>query len=192
MAFAAPVLVERCDIPLKSQVVVESDALVHTSTIEGATTKHNIIGGDAGVDENPNEIRKHLMEHLQSLPPDEVLKLQGILNLLVSEMTETQITEHDVLFCGSNGTTIIKALHFPREVLGTDGPVLLPSATEHVLLAAYSNEFIQHNVDATRNVFTDPSVCEAQWEMFLNGLAEEIAEKHEQEYRDEFDEILAF
>lgn len=144
------------------------------------------------MNENPNEIRQRLMEHLQSLPPDEVLKLQGILNLLVSEMTETQVTEHDVLFCGSNGKTIIKALHFPREVLGTDGPVILPSGTQHVLLAAYSNEFIQRNVDATRNIFPDPEVCEVQWEMFLNSLAEEIAEKHDEDYRDEFDEILAF
>lgn len=144
------------------------------------------------MNEDPNTIRKQLLEHLQSLPPSEVLKLQGILNLLVSEMTETQIVEHDVLFCGSNGQTVIKALHFPREVLGTDGPVILPSGTKHVLLAAYSNEFIQRNVDTTRNIFTDPEVCEVQWEMFLNGLAEEIAEKHGQDYRDEFDEILAF
>lgn len=145
------------------------------------------------MNDDPNTIREQLLAHLQSLPPDEVLKLQGILNLLASEMTETQIMEHDVLFCGSNGTTIIKALHFPREVLGGfDGPVLLPSATKDVLLAAYSNEYIQHNVDATRNIFTDPSVCEVQWEMFLNGLAEEIAEKHDREGRDEFAEILDF
>jgi hypothetical protein len=55
----------------------------------------------------------------------------------------------------------------------------MPSADSKVLLAAYSNEYIQHNVDQTRNIFTDPEVCEKQWELFLNQLAEEIAQAHE-------------
>tara|TARA_B110001454_G_scaffold218524_1_gene246732 strand:- start:2057 stop:2497 length:441 start_codon:yes stop_codon:yes gene_type:complete len=127
-----------------------------------------------------DDIREELLEHLKSLPDPEVRKLNGILALLVQEMLETQDDQHDVLFCGSNGTTIIKALHYPRDVLGdTDGPVLLPSADSKVLLGAYSNEYIQHNVDQTRNIFSDPEVCEQQWELFLNNLAEEIAKAHQ-------------
>jgi len=127
-----------------------------------------------------DDIRQELLEHLKSLPDVEVHKLNDVLSILVREMIETQRSEHDVLFCGSNGTTIIKALHYPRNVLGdVDGPVLLPSADSKVLLAAYSNEYIQHNVDQTRNIFSDPEVCEIQWELFLNELAEEIHQAHE-------------
>jgi hypothetical protein len=180
VAFAAPVLTERGDVPLKPQVVVESDVLVHTSTIGGVAEKSNNSRLQGASMSEKDDIRKELLEHLKSLPDAEVRKLNGVLSILIREMTETQVSEHDVLFCGSNGETVIKALHYPRSVLGdTDGPVLMPSADSKVLLAAYSNEYIQHNVDQTRNIFTDPEVCEKQWELFLNQLAEEIAQAHE-------------
>lgn len=135
-----------------------------------------------------DDIRQELLEHLKSLPDAEVRKLNGVLSILIREMVETQTSEHDVLFCGSNGKTIIKALHYPRNVLGdTDGPVLMPSADSKVLLAAYSNEYIQHNVDQTRNIFADPEVCEKQWELFLNQLAEEIHHAHENASTEDLD-----
>ena len=142
-----------------------------------------------------DDIREELLEHLKSLPDAEVHKLNGILSILVREMVETQVSEHDVLFCGSNGETVIKALHYPRSLLGDkDGPVLMPSADPKVLLAAYSNEYIQHNVESTRNIFTDPAVCEVQWEAFLNSLAEEIHHAHELSPPEElaFEQILPF
>lgn len=130
---------------------------------------------------NPNEIeilRDEILKFLQGLPGPETDKLKNLLDTLAEQMVETQSDGTDVLFCGSDGQTIIKALHFPRAMLNEDGPVILPSADSNVILAAFSDEFVQQNLDEVRNIFQDPSVREHQWEQFLNSLAVKVSRKH--------------
>lgn len=136
----------------------------------------------------PEEIeglRDEIMNFLMQLPGHETLKLKDLMSRLQDEMKEAGGDGTDVLFCGSDGKTIIKAVHYPRSVLGEDGPVILPSADSKVILAAFSDEFVQGNLDEVRNVFADGEVREHQWEQFLNSLAAKVSRKHAES--EEFD-----
>jgi len=123
-------------------------------------------------------LRDQIMRFLESLPGPETTKLKDLMDKLAEQMVETQGDGNDVLFCGSDGKTIIKAVHYPRSVLNQDGPVILPSADSKVILAAFSDEFVQENLDEVRNVFQDLSVREHQWEQFLNSLAAKVSRAH--------------
>ena len=130
---------------------------------------------------DPKEIeslRDEIMKFLQALPGPEASKLKNLMDKLAEQMIETQKDGNDVLFCGSDGQTIIKAVHYPRSVLQEDGPVILPSADSKVILAAFADEFVQGNLDEVRNVFQDPEVREHQWEQFLNSLAVKVSRKN--------------
>lgn len=131
------------------------------------------------------QLRDEILKFLMSLPGQDTLKLKDLMAKLSTEMVETTADGNDVLFCGSDGNTIIKAVHFPRSVLGEDGPVILPSADPKVILAAFADEFVQGNLDEVRNVFADLEVREHQWEQFLNGLAVKVSRKHAE--TEEFD-----
>ena len=136
----------------------------------------------------PEEIeglRDEIMNFLMQLPGHETLKLKDLMSRLQDEMKEAGGDGTDVLFCGSDGKTIINAVHYPRAVLGEDGPVILPSADSKVILAAFSDEFVQGNLDEVRNVFADGEVREHQWEQFLNSLAAKVSRKHAES--EEFD-----
>jgi hypothetical protein len=131
------------------------------------------------------ELRDEILRFLMALPGGQTLKLKDLMERLSTEMVETTNNGTDVLFCGSDGKTVIKAVHFPRSVLGEDGPVILPSADPKVILAAFSDEFVQGNLDEVRNVFADLEVREHQWEQFLNSLAAKVSRKHAE--TEEFD-----
>ena len=142
---------------------------------------------------DPQEIetlRDEIMKFLQGLPGPETIKLKNLMDKLAEQMIETQGDGNDVLFCGSDGQTIIKAVHFPRSVLQEDGPVILPSADSKVILAAFSDEFVQSNLEEVRNVFQDPEVREHQWEQFLNSLAAKVSRAHAESATFDWDEVL--
>lgn len=131
------------------------------------------------------QLRDEILKFLVALPGPQTLRLKDLMAKLGTEMVETTANGNDVLFCGSDGKTIIKAVHFPRSVLGEDGPVILPSADSKVILAAFADEFVQSNLDEVRNVFQDLEVREHQWEQFLNSLAAKVSRKHAES--EEFD-----
>ena len=125
-----------------------------------------------------DELKEQILSYLMAMPSHETEKLKGLMDKLAEQMVETQKDGNDVLFCGSDGQTIIKAVHYPRSVLQEDGPVILPSADSKVILAAFADEFVQGNLDEVRNVFQDPEVREHQWEQFLNSLAVKVSRKN--------------
>ena len=125
---------------------------------------------------------EQLREFISHLPKEALAARSAVLNGLVKEVLGTIHKEQDVLFCGSNGQNVVKCLHYDRSVLnGEDGPVIFPSANPLVLLAAYSNEYIERKVAEYRNLFNDPELIEAEWQLFLNTLAEDIAAAHPEE-----------
>ena len=128
---------------------------------------------------NEDSDERQLRDFIATLPPAVLAAMAGVLNVLVQEVIGTIHKEHDVLFCGSNGQNVVKCLHYDRSVLnGEDGPVIFPSSNTLVLLAAYSNEYIERKVAEYRNLFSDPELMEAEWQLFLNSLAEDIAARH--------------
>lgn len=125
-----------------------------------------------------DKLKEQILSYLMAMPSHETEKLKGLMDKLAEQMVETQKDGNDVLFCGSDGNTIIKAVHYPRSVLQEDGPVILPSADNTVILAAFSDEYVQGSLDEVRNVFQDPEVREHQWEQFLNSLAIKVSRKN--------------
>ena len=124
------------------------------------------------------QLKDQILSYLMAMPSHETEKLKGLMDKLAEQMIETQKDGNDVLFCGSDGQTIIKAVHYPRSVLQEAGPVILPSADSKVILAAFADEFVQMSLDEVRNVFQDPEVREHQWEQFLNSLAVKVSRKN--------------
>ena len=128
-------------------------------------------------EENDKVIRAKIEDALRAMPREEFEKIAGIAGLLAAEMAEQQSEgESSMLFCGSDGRVVVKAYHYPRELIGSDGPICLPSSNDLVVIGAYSDEFIQRQSDEIRNEFPfDEMAREKAWEQFLNICATELA-----------------
>lgn len=74
--------------------------------------------------------------HKKGLPLD-------VAELMHAEMQETKEEHHNVIFIGTDGDKTIKAIHVPSSAInGGDGPVLFAGANKNLIIAAFSNEFI--------------------------------------------------
>lgn len=108
---------------------------------------------------------------------DERKTLSELLSSLAGELVEQMTPPKDLLFVGSDGYRLVKCLHYPREVLGEDGPVILPSASEFVILGALSDEFIQHDADEIAGLFDDAEERDDAWYQLMTEYALTISEK---------------
>lgn len=107
------------------------------------------------------------------------------------EATNTESEAKELLFVGSQGSTIIKMLHYPYEVLEEEGPVLLPSADKQVLLGAVADELIMRKVAEYSDAYPDDFTREHRWQAYLNMLAHELtAMQAEMRDSSEFDDLL--
>ena len=117
-----------------------------------------------------------MMEFINSLPKEQKDQLHELLNVLVYELFSTTNKEQDVVFCGSNGTSVIKCLNASRSSLGEDGPVLLPSSNPTVILFAVATEYLQETVESYKNLYPDPELCEQEWQKFFDSLATQASQ----------------
>ena len=118
---------------------------------------------------------EEIMKFLESLPPELTEQLQNVIQALIAELILTPDKEYDVVFCGSNGKNVIKCVHYDRAVLDGDGPILLPSANPLVTLAAISTQKVDETVSDYKLIYPDPEECEANWQAFLDNMANDIA-----------------
>ena len=151
--------------------------------------------------ENHKWLIDYVLNHLVGLGGGNQKNLKEVILALAEEMNHEQ-DDQFLLFCGSDGKFVIKALHFPEEVLGAGGPVFLPSSNPKVIVAAYSDEFLQIKVDDIEGKYEEKTHRDQQWEIYLNGLALDLAQRHEAGAKidekifgrpggyDEFDEFL--
>ena len=72
------------------------------------------------------QLKDQILSYLMAMPSHETEKLKGLMDKLAEQMIETQKDGNDVLFCGSDGQTIIKAVHYPRSVLQEDVTFAIP------------------------------------------------------------------
>lgn len=114
---------------------------------------------------------------VSGLDGDDRKSLEELLSTLSSELTEQMSPPPDLLFIGSDGKRVVKGLHYPREVLGEDGPVILPSASEFVILGAYSDEFIRDEANDIAGQFFDNDERETAWHSLMADYAYSIAKK---------------
>jgi hypothetical protein len=91
------------------------------------------------------------------------------------ELEESRKKGSDVLFLGSDGKRLVKCLHVPRDGLGGDGPVLFPGVSNFIIVAAYSDEFIQDLVNELIEEFDTEEDREAEWQRLMSTLAADIA-----------------
>lgn len=103
--------------------------------------------------------------------------LEELLSSLAGELVEQMTAPKDLLFVGSDGKRVVKGLHYPLEVLGEDGPVILPSASQFVILGAYSDEFIQREANEIAGLFDDYEERDDAWERLMSEYAYDISKK---------------
>lgn len=90
------------------------------------------------------------------------------------ELEESRKKGSDVLFLGSDGKRLVKCLHVPRSGLGGDGPVLFPGVSNFIIVAAYSDEFIQDLVNDLISEFDTEEEREQEWSRLMSTLAADI------------------
>jgi hypothetical protein len=112
-----------------------------------------------------------------SLDNEERHTLDELLSSLATELVEQMTPPEDLLFVGSDGKRVVKGLHYPREVLGEDGPVILPSASQFVILGAFSDEFIRSDADEIAGRFDSDDEREDAWQSLMANYAYSISKK---------------
>lgn len=127
------------------------------------------------MDRNDDEALNDLMEFLLSLPGEEREKLRDVISTMLVEVREIAKEGSDVLFMGSDGKRVVKGLHYPREVLGSDGPVILPSAFKNIIIGAFSDEFVEEQARDIEETIDNDEERQAAWEELMNTLAIHIA-----------------
>jgi hypothetical protein len=122
-----------------------------------------------------------LISWISSLSAEEQRRVMEFANLISSELMAAGSggEEKELLFAGNVGSKIIKCLHFPFEVLGEDGPLVLPSSNPKVILGAVSDELVYRKVAEYTDRYNDDFTRSQQWELYLHGVAAEIVEMSE-------------
>lgn len=85
----------------------------------------------------------------------------------------------DVLFWGIDGLRVVVGLMYPREGLGADGPLVLPSADDSAVLVAFSFEQLREQVRAIEGNYAEDSHRSFSWNQYLNRLAFEALRSHQ-------------
>lgn len=137
-----------------------------------------------------------LLGYVASLTSEDRARLRENLNAMVNELyiqdetiEKTEIPS-DLLFIGSNGSHVVKGLHYSREVLGSDGPVILPSSSSMVIVGAYSDEFIAQATDEIQAQYDSYEEQSEAWERQMESYALAIARKYEENPPARLDDFL--
>jgi hypothetical protein len=92
---------------------------------------------------------------------------------MLEELEETEQKEHNVMFVSTDGHYAVKAIHVPESSIGNvNGPVLFPCSNPNVILAAFSKEYIQEQINYIENL--DAGLRDDAWVEFLELLNDKI------------------
>lgn len=138
----------------------------------------------------------NLIGYITQMSPEDRDKLRENLSALAfefktsgMELEKTEIPS-DILFIGSDGRRVVKGFHYSRDVLGEDGPVIMPTSSAAVVLGAYSDEFIKERADQVTSQYETYEEQAAAWEMQMSEFALDIAAKYDKEQPPGLDEFL--
>lgn len=137
-----------------------------------------------------------LLKYISSMTPDEKNKLkenleQMSLDLsLRSENVEKTEVPSDLLFIGSDGRRVVKGLHYSREVLGGDGPVILPVSSPTMIVGAYSDEFVQSDAEEISEQYHTYEEQSEAWERRMTLYAMRIAQRYDEDPPSGIDDFL--
>ncbi len=108
--------------------------------------------------------------HAKGLPLD-------VAELMHREIQETRSEGHNVIFIGTDGDKTIKAIHVPSSALGGgSGPVLFAGADDNLIIAAFSNEFMDEN--ASRIDEEEPRLRPDMWLRFMEKLHDMVEDEY--------------
>jgi hypothetical protein len=143
--------------------------------------------------ESFNELEVFL-EILRETPLDQRHKLKETIDAFLLEVTSENDPDggpqKDLLFIGSSGTHVVKCLHYPREVLGGDGPVLLPTSSKFIIAGAYSDEFINDRANEIHDSYSSTEDKNDAWAQLMNDYAVDIVHAYEQQPPPSFDALI--
>ena len=95
-----------------------------------------------------------------------------IRNAVREAIQETEVEKHSVMFIATDGDLAIKAILVPKSaIMGADGPVLFAGADGHTVIAAWSKEFIEEQLEIIDNKI--PGAQEKAWHLLLQWMTEE-------------------
>lgn len=125
-------------------------------------------------DDPPYRVRRVLIDFLLEQKSLGISHEQNESTRRVFERLATEFKEaadDDVLFWGSDGSRVVVGLMYPREGLGADGPLILPSSDESTVLVAFSVELLQEQVRVIEGNYADDAHRSFSWNQYLNRLA---------------------
>jgi hypothetical protein len=117
---------------------------------------------------------EEFIDFVGRLPEEQREYISDLFRALASSNDE--VTPTDLLFVGSDGSRVVKCFHYPFKALGEDGPVIMPSANENIILAAFSDEFIQTRADDIQDIFDDMDMANEAWTQFMQECAVEVVD----------------
>jgi len=143
--------------------------------------------------ESMNEL-EFFLEILRDIPLDQRHNLKEVIDAFLLEVTDESDSDggprKDLLFIGSSGTHVVKCLHYPRDVLGGDGPVLLPTSSKFLIAGAYSDEFINDRANEIHDGYDSTEEKNDAWAQLMNEYAVDIVHAYEQQPPPTFDALL--
>lgn len=128
------------------------------------------------------------IEYIGRLPEEKRDYISDLFRTVASSSDE--IAPSDLLFVGSDGHRVVKCFHYPIEVLGENGPVMMPSANKNIILAAFSDEFIQTRADDIQFIFEDKETANDAWTDFMLECATEVVGVHDTAPPEDFEVLF--
>jgi|GEM_PF-1665354 len=143
--------------------------------------------------ESVNEL-EFFLEILRGVPLDQRNNLKDVIDTFLLEVTGEEDPDggprKDVLFIGSSGSHVVKCLHYPRDVIGGDGPILLPTSSKFLIIGAYADEFINERANEIHQDYDTTEEQNDAWTQLMNAYAVDIVHAHEQQPPPTFDTLL--
>lgn len=134
------------------------------------------------------------LDMLRDIPLDQRHKLKEVMDAFLLEVTQENDPDGgpqgDLLFIGSSGTHVVKCLHYPRSVLGEDGPVLIPTSSRFIIAGAYSDEFINDRANEIHESYDSSEEKNDAWAQLMNEYAVDIVHAYEEQPPPSFDTLL--
>lgn len=143
--------------------------------------------------ESVNEL-EFFLEILRDIPLDQRNNLKDVIDTFLLEVTDEGDADggprKDVLFIGSSGSHVVKCLHYPRDVIGGDGPILLPTSSKFLIVGVYADEFINDRANEIHENYDTTEEQNDAWAQLMNMYAVDIVHAYEQQPPPTFDTLL--
>ena len=98
-------------------------------------------------------------------------------NAMAEALDKTSEAEHSTIFVATNGNVAIEAIHVPAAALNGELMELFPSSDVHLIIAAWSADFIRSKLDFIDNQPEDTR--DSKWAEFVEWMTDKVIEEYE-------------